>query len=110
MTVDNCGVPGAIRDEVVARLKRERGLDPKRITICSTHTHCGPWLQGYLSNLFVAPLTADEQAHIARYTREVTDALEKVALAALADRQPARLSRATGTAAFAANRRTKGGP
>lgn len=110
ITVDNCGVPGSIRDEVAARLKKERGLDPKRITICSTHTHCGPWLKGYLPNLFVTPLTAEEEAHIARYTREFTDDLEQVALQALADRQPARLSRGTGEAGFAANRRTKGGP
>jgi hypothetical protein len=110
ITVDNCGVPGSVRNEVVARLKKDKGLNPDRIAICSTHTHSGPWLKGYLPNLFLTPLTAEEQGHIARYTRDLTDALEKVALQALADRQPSQLSRGTGEVGFAANRRTKGGP
>jgi neutral ceramidase len=110
ITVDNCGVPGSVRDEVVARLHRQARLAPARITICSTHTHSGPWLKDYLPNLFLAPLSLEEQAHIERYTHDLTDGLTTVALQALADRQPARLSRGQGQAAFAANRRTRGGP
>lgn len=110
ITVDNCGVPANVRDEVVRRLRQRTRTKPDRIAICSTHTHSGPWLRGYLPNLFVEPIPPDQQARVDRYTHELTDALETVALDALKDRQPARLSRGLGKAMFAANRRTKGGP
>jgi hypothetical protein len=110
ITVDNCGVPANVREEVVQRLHQKRGINPERVAICSTHTHSAPWLKGYLSNLFMPPIPPEEQARVERYTRDLTDALEGVALKALLDRRPATLSRGLGQASFAANRRTKGGP
>jgi hypothetical protein len=110
ITVDNCGVPANVRDEVVRRLREKDRIDPDRVAICSTHTHSAPWLKGYLPNLFGGPVPPEQEAHVQRYTREVVDALEKVARQALAERRPAKLSRGQGQAGFAANRRTKGGP
>src|SRR6185369_10093978 len=96
--------------KVVQRLYKVNHIYGDHVAICSTHTHSAPWLEGYLPNIFGAPLPPEQQAHVERYTRELTDALEKVAFQALADRRPARLSRGQGQAGFAANRRTKGGP
>ena len=110
ITVDNCGVPANVRDEVVRRLQQKRHIKPERVAVCSTHTHSAPWLKGFAPNIFGGPITPEEQARVERYTREVTDALETVALNALQDRQPAKLNRGLGHAGFAANRRTKGGP
>jgi Neutral/alkaline non-lysosomal ceramidase, N-terminal len=110
ITVDNCGVPANVRDEVVRRLQQKRHIKPERVAICSTHTHSAPWLKGFAPNIFGAPIPPEQQARVERYTREVTDALETVALHALQDRRPAKLSRGLGRAGFAANRRTKGGP
>jgi putative membrane-bound dehydrogenase-like protein len=110
ITVENVGVPGAIRDEVAARLKKGRGIDSERFALCSTHTHTAPCLAGNLPTLFGEPLPPDQQAHIAQYTKELTDALEKVALDALKHRSAAQLYWAKGSAAFAGNRRTRGGP
>ena len=110
ITVDNCGVPANVREEVVQRLYKAKRLDPDRIAVCSTHTHSAPWLKGFAPNIFGGPIPAAEEARVERYTRELTDALVSVALKALADRQPAKLSRGLGQAGFAANRRTKGGP
>ncbi len=110
ITVDNCGVPGAVRDELVARLHKQRRVAPERVALCSTHTHSGPWLKGFAPNIFGGPIPADEQARVERYTRELTDALETVAVRALDDRRPARLTRGLTQASFATNRRTKGGP
>jgi hypothetical protein len=111
ITVDNCGVPTNVRDEVVQRLHgKRRIINPDRVAICSTHTHSAPWLKGYLPNIFSGPIPPDQAARVERYTHELTDALETVALNALQDRRPARLNRALGQATFAANRRTKGGP
>ncbi len=109
ITVDATGVPGHIRDTVAARLAQKH-IDPLRVTVCSTHTHTAPFLAGYLPTLFGAPLPPEHDAHVQRYTRELTAALEHVALEALRARKPARLSWTQGQASFAANRRTKDGP
>jgi len=109
LTADICGVPGRLRDALAARLQK-RGIEPSRLALCCTHTHSAPLVAGYLSNLFGAPLKPEEQAHVDRYTREFAEALEKAVVLALANRAPARLSWAQGSAQFAANRRNKGGP
>jgi hypothetical protein len=110
ITVDNCGVPGTLRDEVAKRLHAKFHLNADRLTICSTHTHSAPQLIGFAPNLLAGPLPPDQAGRIERYTRELTDALEAVAARALEARQPARLTRGQTHAEFAANRRTKGGP
>jgi putative membrane-bound dehydrogenase-like protein len=109
ITVDNTGVPASIRNEVAQRLSK-KGIKSERIALCSSHSHTAPCLAGNLPTLFGEPIPADHQAHIERYTRELIDSLEKVALEALKARQPCKLSWAQGSAGFAANRRTKGGP
>ena len=109
ITVDNTGVPKHVRDEVVARLAK-RKIDPSRIAICSSHSHTAPYLAGYLPMLFGEPLPPEHQTHVERYTRELTDKIEAVALEALKDRKPGKLAWGQTKAAFAANRRIKGGP
>src|SRR4051794_1678688 len=47
-TVDNCGVPGSVTDEVAARLKKRTGIPRERIALCSSHTHSAPMLTGVL--------------------------------------------------------------
>ncbi len=110
ITVDNCGVPIGVRNDVTAELRRLRKVDPDNVAICSTHTHSAPLLDGYLTQLFLGPLPADQQARLSRYTKELTQSLVKVACQALDDRQPARLTHDKGQATFAGNRRIKGGP
>src|SRR5206468_4110859 len=105
VAVDNLGVPARVVEEVASRLKTRANLPRERLTVCSTHTHCGPGLSGSLPIIFGGPLPKAQQEHIDRYTRELTDAIEKVALAALADRRPGRLAWGTGSADVAANRR-----
>ena len=56
------------------------------------------------------PIPDEHQQHIDRYSREFEEALEKVAMAALADRTPARLVLRRRQRRLRANRRTKGGP
>jgi len=91
IAVDNCGVSALVIDAVTARLKSKIGLPRERIAVCSSHTHSGPCVVGFAANIFAMPIPAGQQATIERYTRELTDKLEQVALAALADRKPARL-------------------
>ena len=110
ITVDNCGVCANVIDELANRLKARVGLPRERLMVCSSHTHSGPCTIGFAPNIFAMPIPAEQQATIARYTRELTDKLEQVALASLADRQPARLAWNQGKVTFAKNRRTADGP
>jgi len=105
VAVDNCAVGSDVSEEVAARLMKKVGLKRERFTVCSTHTHCGPGLRSELSFIFGKPLPPDQKERIDRYTRELTDAMEKVALEALAARSPACLAWGQGQLGFAANRR-----
>jgi hypothetical protein len=110
VTVDATGIPGTLRDEVARRLRVRRNIKPERLAVCVTHTHSAPCLQSYLPTLFGEPIPAEHQARIERYTAQFTDALERVALAALDARRPGRLAHGKTSATFAVNRRTPGGP
>lgn len=105
VTVDNCAVPASVRSEVLRRLVAKTAVRDERFAISFSHTHCAPMLAGVLPNLFGMEIPPEHQVAIERYTREFTDKLEQVALAALADRQPAHLAWSIGQVEFAANRR-----
>ncbi len=104
MTVDNCGVPGTIREQVLAALAGEK-MTAERLAICSTHTHCAPFVNGMLLNMFGIDLPPEEQAHVDRYTNDLRDNLIKAAKEAIAAMKPAQLSLGKGEVAFAGNRR-----
>lgn len=110
VSVDNLGVGESVVEEVAGRLKKSVGLDRSRFVVASSHTHSAPCLTGVAPNIFGQTLPDDEQTRIDRYTRELTDNIERVSLDALKDRKIGRLSWAQGSVAFAANRRTRGGP
>jgi neutral ceramidase len=105
VAVDNCAVGSKVTAEVAERLKLKVNLKRERFVVCSTHTHCAPGLASGLDYIYGNPLPADQRSRIDRYTRELTDAIEKAALAALARRLPASLAWGQGQAGFAANRR-----
>lgn len=105
VTVDNVGVPGTMREEVLRRLAAKTKLRDERFAIASSHTHCAPMLAGVLPNLFGMDIPAEHVPAIERYTRELTDKIEQVVVAALAKREPVQLAWGIGRVSFAANRR-----
>ena len=105
IAVDNCHVGAFMTDEVARRLQAKARIRRERLVTCATHTHCAPALASGIDFIFGTPIPADQRARIERYTRELTDAMEKVALQALAARQPGRLAWGQGSVGFAANRR-----
>lgn len=109
VTVDNLGCSLAIRDRLLERLKGS-GITSERFAIAASHTHTAPMLEGVCPTLFGQPIPPDHLQHIRQYTIEFTDKLEKVVLAALADRRKCHLGWTVGSVGFAMNRRTKGGP
>jgi hypothetical protein len=110
LAADTLCVPDSLAERLAARLKERAGLPRERIAFTATHTHTAPMIHDVAPTIFGTPIPEEHQRRIHRYSREFEAALEKVALAALAEKTPARLSFAIGSAGFAANRRTKGGP
>lgn len=108
LTVDNCAVHAAVRRVVAAELESRFGIDPKRLTITSSHTHSGPMLSGALSNLLIRDQTAEEAHACERYTQQLIQQLVEVTGQALAARQRVTLERVTGELDFAINRRGGG--
>jgi hypothetical protein len=105
ITVDNLGVPASMGEDVLARLAKKTRLSAERLNICSSHTHCAPCLTNVAPLIFGSELPSPEQERVDRYTRELADHLEQVALAALADRRPGLLTWSEGHVGFAVNRR-----
>ncbi|MHC4477468.1 MAG: neutral/alkaline non-lysosomal ceramidase N-terminal domain-containing protein [Planctomycetota bacterium] len=105
ISVDNCAIPAAVTEEVADRLKKKAGIPRERFVLCSTHTHTGPCLKGILPTMFGQPIPKDHQVKIDRYTLQLINQLEEVAMAALADQRQAQLAFIQGRVRFAANRR-----
>lgn len=108
VSVDNCGVPAAVRAEVLKRLAAAgKPLAEERFALHSTHTHCAPMLKGVLPFLFGQDLSAEEQRHIESYTEDLTAKIAGVVSQAWEKREPARLEWSVGKVYFAFNRRLK---
>ncbi|MFC5456687.1 neutral/alkaline non-lysosomal ceramidase N-terminal domain-containing protein [Prosthecobacter fluviatilis] len=106
--VDNCGVPGAVRAEVLKRLAAGgRALADERFALHSTHTHCAPMLKGVLTCLFGEDLPAEHAKHIERYTEDLTAHIVSIVTRALDKMVPAKLEWNVGKVYFAFNRRLK---
>ncbi|MGI8965071.1 MAG: neutral/alkaline non-lysosomal ceramidase N-terminal domain-containing protein, partial [Limisphaerales bacterium] len=109
ISLDNCIIPGYLRDELLKRLTQHKIVSAK-FAICTSHTHSAPKLAGAADNIFGKGLLSEEQAHIDRYTKELIDKMEHVAVAALKNRCPSQLFWGKTKTDFAVNRRTKNGP
>jgi putative membrane-bound dehydrogenase-like protein len=109
ISVDSLGVSDAIVGHVAEAVKK-KGVSRDGLVVAASHTHSAPMLDGVAPHIFGRDLTAAERATVERYTKELEAKLVAVALDALADRKPARLSWGQGKVGFAINRRTKGGP
>ncbi|HCN75987.1 MAG TPA: hypothetical protein DIT13_02185 [Verrucomicrobiales bacterium] len=108
LTVDNCGIPAAMRAEVLANVRNAGWkLADERFSLHSSHTHCAPMVNGVLGFLFGADLPPDERKAVDRYTAFLTARMTEVALSALNDLKPAQVDRGAGKAGFAMNRRLK---
>ncbi len=73
--------------------------------LCSTHPHVAPQIDGYLTNHFTIPLTAEEQAEVKRYTSRLEERVVQAVTKAIRDLAPGTLFSSEGQVGFAVNRR-----
>ena len=104
LTVDNCGVPLEMTEEVYRRIAAKVNVTRERFAISSTHSHSAPWLRGFAPNIF-AEVPEDHAGRLTRYEAELTEKLVQVAVAAIEKQVPASLHLGYGEAGFAMNRR-----
>jgi neutral ceramidase len=105
---DTLGFPKSIYDDVAARLKKQFGLERSQFVLHGSHTHCGPVLRGALYDAY--PLDAHQLDLINAYSDWFTDEVVATIGKAIADLQPATISRGQGHTDFAVNRRTNREP
>lgn len=110
ITVENCGLPDELTEEVSNRVEQKSGIPRANFVACYTHTHSAPCLTNAASFIFSADISPEEQEKIDRYTQQLKNWMETIALEALTRRQPCRLTWNIGELGFAKNRRTEGGP
>jgi hypothetical protein len=110
IAVDSVGVPDNVVDTVAAALHASYGVARERIVITSTHTHSGPHIDGFATNIFdpatSRALTPLEQQHVSQYTSQLTSWLQQVAVSAMNNRSPGHdFSWGEGAVTFGLNRR-----
>lgn len=110
ITAEVLGVTADVRVELTRRLQAKAGVEPDRLAVTATHTHCGPMLSGANPTIFGTPIAEAERQRIDAYTAAFLDKLEAVAVAALKSRKPARLFWGFGSVGLAVNRRRPPGP
>ena len=110
LAIDSLGVRSTMVDEVFRRLEPKYHIPRENIALTYSHSHTTPKVSGACENIFSEPIPEPHQAHIDRYTSELTDAIERAAIAAMEDLRPGRIEWGVGQLALAMNRRTKGGP
>ncbi len=106
VTAEVIAVSEALSEAVAVAVRAKYpAISRARIAVCATHQHNGPAIAGTLPFMFSRDLPPETVARIEKFTTMLREKMIAVALAALADRRPARLSWAQGTADFAVNRR-----
>jgi neutral ceramidase len=104
ITSDLISIQFPVRDALVEAVGKMHGLEPHQILINCSHTHCGPEIRTTRWSLDGLPPERLDQSK--RYVEFLNRQLLELVDAALADRQPAKVSYTHARCGFAMNRRT----
>ena len=110
VAVENCGLPDELTEEVSRRVREKTGVSRANFVACFTHTHSAPCLTNAAAFLFSSDIPPDQQKTIDRYTDQLKNWMEAVALEALANREPSKLTWSIGELGFAKIGGQKGDP
>lgn len=103
VTTDMLGFPKAMSDRIRKQLNQQFGLTKAQIILNSSHTHSGPVLEDALHDIY--PLDANEEAKIARYSRQLEAQIIALVGQAIKDLEPVELFVQNGVTRFQVNRR-----
>lgn len=103
VTTDMLGFPKAMSDRIRKQLQDKFGLTKAQIILNSSHTHSGPVLDDALHDIY--PLDANEEAKIARYSRQLEAQVIALVERAIKDLEPVELFAQNGVTRFQVNRR-----
>jgi hypothetical protein len=103
VTTDMLGFPKAMSDRIRIQLNQQFGLTKAQIILNSSHTHSGPVLDDALHDIY--PLDANEEAKIARYSRQLEAQIIALVGQAIKDLEPVELFAQNGVTRFQVNRR-----
>ncbi|AEI48321.1 neutral/alkaline non-lysosomal ceramidase N-terminal domain-containing protein [Runella slithyformis] len=103
VTTDMLGFPKAMSDRIRTQLHDKFGLAKAQIILNSSHTHSGPVLDDALHDIY--PLDANEEAKIARYSRQLEAQIIALVERAIKDLEPVELFAQNGVTRFQVNRR-----
>jgi hypothetical protein len=100
---DLIGIPRDLGVAVADELEKATKLPRERLMLTVSHTHSGPVVNDSLMDMY--PLSPEQAKAVATYTDWLKRELVAVVVEALANRKPAKLAHAVGSADFAINRR-----
>jgi hypothetical protein len=103
VTADVIGFPAAVGEPICERIMEKAGLPRARVLLAASHTHTGPALGTDPS--IGGPGTEEDRARTVAYTRKLQDRIVELAVEALGNLRPARLSWGWGLVHFPVNRR-----
>ena len=103
VTLDLCGIPREFSDAVAQGVSDSHGLPRSAVMVNVSHTHCSPFLRGYLNGLRVLP--PEGLARSDDYAATLRATITRAARAALDMLQPAALTWGEDEAHFGFNRR-----
>jgi len=103
ITTDVAGFPKLLADQICADLQAKCGLERSQIMLTSSHTHCGPVLEGDAYEVYV--MDAGQPALIAEYSQGLRKKIVDMVAEAGTRLAPGTLWAGVGTADFAVNRR-----
>ena len=112
VSCDLLGLTAGMYANIAGAVQTQLGLDPSQIWLNASHTHCGPALEDALVDIYPYEdwTGSDQPALIAAYTQSVETAFINTVAQAMGQKVPSTLSYGKGSADFAINRRTSGGP
>lgn len=108
VAADLLGFSKTLSDDICQTLAKECGLARSQVMLTCSHTHCGPVLDGALTDIY--PLDDAERVKIKRYTAWLKPVVIDTVERSLAHLEPGTLQVGQGLCGFAGNRRTNKEP
>lgn len=108
ITLDLVGIARDLSLPVCDALWQKYGFDRSRVMLATSHTHCGPVVGRNLGAMYF--LDEAQVGRVDQYSARLQETLIKLVGEAIARLAPCTLSRGTGQATFAVNRRNNKEP